>query len=189
MKITYLLNKEQADGSVRLSVATADEWRAAVKGNANLHTNERRHFIYDYIAEGDDLDLIVIEAPLAEYREWHKARMASERRRAWEKKVRILPMDSWLFDESDPEQFRDAFQSEEQVEDLVCAEMMINELREQLAEWRPWAVEMLDFYLAGRKRECTGILARRYGVSVQAVRKYKRQFEEFVKKFYEKILP
>ena len=68
MKISYLINKEQEDGSVRLSEVTHAEWLTVVKQNRELPTRERRHFIYDYIAEGNEMDCMIIEAPYEEFR-------------------------------------------------------------------------------------------------------------------------
>ena len=70
--------------------------------------------------------------------------------------------------------------SEEQVEVLACDQILLDELHEALTLWKPWANDLLDMYLQGKKRTCTRTLAERYGVSPQVVRKYKRQFEEYI---------
>ena len=70
-----------------------------------------------------------------------------------------------------------------QLESMVCDSVLMEELKEALAAWRPWATDLLELYLNGQKRACTEVLSRKYGVSPQVIRKYKRQFEEFVKKF------
>ncbi len=36
MKTTYLMNKVQPDGSIRLSIATFEEWLAMVEANKSL---------------------------------------------------------------------------------------------------------------------------------------------------------
>ena len=41
-----------------------------------------------------------------------------------------------------------------------------------------------ELYLAGEHRSCVPMLVRRYKVSPQTARKYKRQFENFLKKFF-----
>ena len=64
---------------------------------------------------------------------------------------------------------------------------MIDELKKTLADWKPWANDMLEMYLNGQKRACTDILARKYGVSSQIIRKYKRQFEKFIKIFWRDV--
>ena len=66
---------------------------------------------------------------------------------------------------------------------MVCDSGLMEELKEALAAWRPWAADLLELYLNGEKRACTEALSRKYGVSPQVIRKYKRQFEDFVKNF------
>ena len=56
--------------------------------------------------------------------------------------------------------------------------------RKELEDWRPWGVFLLELYLAGEHRSCVPMLVRRYKVSPQTARKYKRQFENFLKKFF-----
>ena len=58
---TYLVNKRQSDGTVRLSVADHAEWLAVVKANRELPAEQRRYFIVDYIKDGTDLDCMVTE--------------------------------------------------------------------------------------------------------------------------------
>ena len=65
----------------------------------------------------------------------------------------------------------------------VLDAVLIDELKIRLTAWKPWAAELLAHYLAGRKKSCTAVMAEKYGVSEQVIRKYKRQFEAFVKKF------
>ena len=42
----------------------------------------------------------------------------------------------------------------------------------------------MEYYIAGKKASCTKAIAMKYKVSEQTARKYKRQFEAFVKKFF-----
>ncbi len=72
-----------------------------------------------------------------------------------------------------------------QVESTACDIVLMEELQKALASWRPRANDLLEMYLNGQKRACTEIIARKYGVSPQVARKYKRQFEEFIKNFWE----
>ena len=64
---------------------------------------------------------------------------------------------------------------------------LMDELKKQLFAWKPWAVDLLAYYLAGKKKSCTAAMAKKYGVSEQVIRKYKRQFEKFVKNFFEGV--
>lgn len=68
-------------------------------------------------------------------------------------------------------------------ENSVVDEILMDELKQALAVWKPWAPDLLEHYLAGRKRSCTAEMAEKYGVSEQVIRKYKRQFERFIKDF------
>ena len=97
MKTTYLMNQAQPDGSVGLAVVSSAEWLDAVRQNKHLPAEQQRHFIIDYIADGDELDRMVIEAPIEEYRKWHREHMASERNRQAGKNMQKLSIDMQLF--------------------------------------------------------------------------------------------
>lgn len=183
MKTTYLLREQQADGSIRLVVASAEAWRSAVAANKNLPTEQRRYFVFDYIPDGDEVDRMVIETSIEDYRVWHKDHMSAKRNREYGKGFQILSMDALIATKDGPISFGDLVLSGQRVEDDICNQMLMDKLRTELAEWRPWANDVLDLYLQGKKRICTDFLAEKYGVSLQAVRKYKRQFEAFLKKF------
>ena len=77
--------------------------------------------------------------------------------------------------------------SAEDMEAAVISEMIMDELKKQLFAWKPWAVDLLAYYLAEKKKSCTAAMAKKYGVSEQVIRKYKRQFEKFVKNFFEGV--
>lgn len=38
---------------------------------------------------------------------------------------------------------------------MVCDSVLMEELKEALAAWRPWAADLLEPYLNGQKRACT----------------------------------
>ncbi len=183
MKTIYLMNKAQPDGSTCLSVASAAEWLSAVTGNKGLPIEQRRYFILDYIADGDDLDCIVIETSLADYREWDRGRPAEKRNRRAGQAIQQLSLDAPLNDSEDSGSLLDLIAADTQVESTACDIVLMDELKKALASWRPWANDLLEMYMNDQKRACTKILARKYGVSPQVVRKYKRQFEEFIKNF------
>ena len=186
MKTTYLVNQVQPDGSVCLAEATAKEWYAITHENKNLPAEQQRYFISDYIVEDHTLDRMVIEVSADYYRQWHREHIAAERNRAFENKFQHISADAELFDD-EVECVWDVIPTDALVEDTVCNRMLFQELEKRLAEWKPWANDLLRLYLQGERRTCTEILAQKYGVSSQAVRKYKRQFEEFLKKFLEVV--
>ena len=184
MKITYLINKALSDGSACLCVVPAAEWLAVVNANKGLPPERRRYFIMDYIKDGEELDCMVIEAPFEVYRTWHKEHMASVRNRARGRQFQHLSLDAAVFRERATGQYSEIPAANEQVEGSVCDKAILAELREKLAAWKPWANDLLDLYLLGQKRTCTKVLAKKYGVSPQTIRKYKRQFEERIKKYF-----
>ena len=183
MKTTYLVNQEQPDGSVRLEVVSSREWLSVVERNKHLPADQQRYFILDYIMDGDVLDCMVIETSAADYRDWNRKRLAARRNRKAEKNFQHLSIDAPLGGLFGTDTLADVLASEEQVEVLACDQILLDELHEALALWKPWANDLLDMYLQGKKRTCTRTLAERYGVSPQVVRKYKRQFEEYIKNF------
>ncbi len=184
MRTTYLMNKVQPDGSVRLSIATFEEWLAVLETNKSLPTGQQRHFIVDCIADSQDMDRMVIETTAAEYREWNRERMASARNHALGKTYQMLSLDVPVRVEDAILDLKETLSSSEQVEEQVSAQILAAQLREALTVWKPWANDMLDCYLRGEQRSCTDILAVKYGVSPQVIRKYKHQFEQFIKKFF-----
>ena len=183
MKTTYLVNQEQPDGSICLAVVSSGEWLSVVEMNKHLPVDQRRYFIIDYIYDQDELDRMVIEAPADVYRVWHKEHMAAQRNRIAGKAFQHLSVDALIFDNDEIHSLLDALLTQCEVEDIVSEQMFMSDLRKALASWKPWAVELLDLYLQGERRTCTNNFAKKYGVSPQVVRKYKRQFEDFIKNF------
>ena len=183
---TYLINKQQTDGTVRLSVADHAEWLAVVKANRELPAEQRRYFIVDYIKDGTDLDCMVMEAPVDVYRVWIRGYMAGKRNREAGKGYQLLSADAPAAD-SGGFGLLDTISAGCSVEENVCGEILLADLREALAAWKPWANDLLDIYLQGHKRTCSDVLAKRYSISQRMVRKYKVQFEDFVKKFFEAV--
>ena len=186
MKNTYLINKPQKDGRTALCTATAEEWLAAVSSNRNLPTERRRYFIADCIEDGKEIDRIVIEVDYDEYRRWNSRHTVSERSRRAGKEYQFLSPDAVL-NEADDITLLECLGSMEDMETAVISEMIMDELKKQLFAWKPWAVDLLAYYLAGKKKSCTAAMAKKYGVSEQVIRKYKRQFEKFVKNFFEGV--
>lgn len=184
MKTTYLVNQTQPDGNVRLTVVSSAEWLSIVRANKQVQPEERRYFIADYIADGNDLDCIIIEAPYEDYLIWNRERLFERRNRRIAQKFQHLSLNAPI---ADSVNLLEVVASEAQVEDASCDAVLIEELRAALNTWKPWANDLLDMYLQGKKRSCTNMLAQKYGVSPQVVRKYKRQFGDFVKNFLEGV--
>lgn len=183
MKTTYLANQAQPDGCTALTVISSAEWVSIVKKNKQLPSEQQRHFIIDYIVDGTEIDRMVIEAPAEMYYTWLREHVAAQRNRRRGKEYRLLSIDAVIQQEDDTVLIGESIASDIQVEATACDRLLMENLREALRSWKPWANDILDRYLKGEKRSCTSALAKKYGVSQQVIRKYKRQFEEFIKNF------
>lgn len=183
MKITYLMNKTQADGSIQLSIVTHEEWLAVVKANKQLPLERQRYFIRDYIADGSDMDWMIIETTREDYLAWHREQAASERNRAWVQTFQKLSLDAEVSIEDGTTTLHDVIPDTNCIEENCCSQLWIEDLRRALRGWKPWANDLLDMYLQGQGRSCADVLARKYGISQRMIRKYKVQFKNFIKNF------
>ena len=183
MKTTYLFMDKSANGETRLVMGTLDQYKAITIANAQLPMDQRRHFIVDRIPEAGELDVMYIETDYQSYLEWRRQYVASHRNRQYAKLYTIISLDTANpIDESLT--MHDCIPSTANVEDEAIEKAEMADLRYALSIWQPWATDLLDAYLAGEKKNCTGNLAEKYKVSVQTIRKYKRQFEKFLEKFF-----
>ena len=184
MKFTYLVYKE-INGVRQLAAATQEEWNAILKENRRLPLEQRRRFIKDCIADGDEMDCMYIEAPASEHREWNSKNTISQKKRKMGMRYTHLSMDAEIPD-SDVESLHECVPSEFNLEELVADQVLMEELKRALRAWNPWAEELLDFYIAGAKRSCTSVLCKKYHLSDRAVRKRKAAFEKFILDFLKK---
>lgn len=69
---------------------------------------------------------------------------------------------------------------------MVTDAVLMAELKEALRLWKPWAEELFDHYMAGRKRSCTQALCEKYQLTDRAVQKRKAAFEKFILDFLKK---
>ena len=69
-------------------------------------------------------------------------------------------------------------------EDVILDGLRMRELRKRLAVWKEWANELLDYYLDGEQVAATRILAEKYGISEQVIRRRKRMLEDYVKSYF-----
>lgn len=83
---------------------------------------------------------------------------------------------------------QDTIPAEFDLEESIIGEMVLERLREQLANWKPWALELLDFYLDGKKKTCAKVLGEKYGISAMAMSKRKKLFDEFLKTFFSDLV-
>lgn len=183
MKTTYLVNQEQPDGSVCLTVVSSTVWRTIVERNKQFPLDQQRYFIIDYIDDGTELDRMVIEVQRKDYLVWLREHNASMRNRRWGEKYQHLSLDVFILTAEGVVSFGDTIRADDQTDETVLNQLLLADLRQKLSAWKPWANDLLDAYLQGDRRTCTDALALKYEVSPQAIRKYKRQFENFIKNF------
>ena len=186
MKTTYLLREEQPDGSVCMVETTSEVWHAIVKADAVRPRCERRFFIYDIIPDEGGLDCMVIEVTWDEWKEWDNKQRAVRRSNERKREISFLSLDC-LIEDGDRDQFYERMLIDDIFETEVISNRSIDGLRAALREWNPWGVELMEYYIAGEKTSCTKAIAMKYEVSEQTARKYKRQFEDFVKKYFSKV--
>ena len=187
MKITYLINKPQANGSMGLTAADRSEWQEIVNANKQLPLERQRFFIRDCIADGVELDWMIIETTREEYLAWHKEHEGSARNRALGQQFKHLSTDVVVSTGDGVALLVDTVPSVDCVEDDCFNQMLMENLREMLAAWKPWANDLLDMYLQGQKRTCSKALAEKFGISERMIRKYKIQFENFIKNFFSEV--
>ncbi len=184
MKTTYLVY-EQVDGVRQLVVATQAEWDVILKENRLLPLAERRCFIKDCFEDGNELDCMYIEVSTAEHREWNNKNSVRQRKRKIGMRYTHLSLDAGVPD-TNIEFLHESVPSEFDLERLAVDAVLVDELKQALRAWKPWAEELLELYLSGAKRSCTKGLCEKYRLGDRAIRKRKEAFEKFVLNFLEK---
>lgn len=183
MKSQFLVFKNIAAPEEGLRIADREEWTQIMKENTACPYCKRRFFITDEIHEGKERDRIYIEASKTEYDKWNRTRMADVRNNFEGQKFMmisgnvIVSLDgTCVFDT-----ITDGMQS---MEENVHALISLEHLRNALAMWKYWALDMFDIYLAGEKKMVVEILSQCYGVTPQMARNWRADFKKFVAKYY-----
>lgn len=183
MKTTYLFMEKSSNGETCLVMGTLDQYKAITIANTQLPMAQRRHFIVDRIPEAGEVDVMYIEVDYNQFLDWARQYMAAYRNRQDAKLFTVLSLDAPNpIDEALT--MHDCVASSLNVEQEAIGNADFDILRKCLSEWKPWAVDLLDAYMSGKKKTCTEELAKKYKVSVQTIRKYKRQFEKFIEKYF-----
>lgn len=184
MKTTYLIYK-QIDGAQQLVSATQEEWTAIMKKNRGLPMEKRRLFMKDCFLDGDELDCMYIEVSVEEYRKWNSMNTSLQRNRKDGALYEHLSLDASIAN-ADYSSLHECVSSDFDLECAAIDRVLLDELRQALRAWRPWAEELLELYLSGAKRSCTTMLCRKYRISDRTVQKRKTSFEKFVVNFLKK---
>ena len=180
METIYLVYKDQKEKE--LVVATKDEWNSILQTNRTLPREQRRFFIKDSIKEGTQWDCIYIEVSREEYNKWHSQQEIKYRKLQAKMKYDFISMDyACSFDKS--VSYGETIPNGTDFEEELASDMFMADLRDALAEWKPWANELLDYYLAGKRTQCSEILSKKYGLTLRAIQKRKIKLDEFNKKY------
>ncbi|OQA50216.1 MAG: hypothetical protein BWY46_00022 [Firmicutes bacterium ADurb.Bin300] len=180
MKTTFLVYKDIHAENKELRVATHDEWDAIMKANKGLPTENRRRFIRDCITDSMQTDCMFIEVSPDEYRKWHAEHDKSERIRKTNSEYQTLSFDAPV-EGADIDTLGECVPDGIDIEQISEDIMFLENLREKLRQWRPWANEMLDYYLSDNKVYCTQIIMSKYGITRRMVAKRKAAFVEKIK--------
>lgn len=185
MKNTYLVFIDPSDPKSGLRVATKKEWNQILDENRGAEQGKRRYFICDRFVDCGVLDRMYIEATKSEFDKWHSQTVETERKRKLGKQYGFVSLQQILQDE-DGLSFCDALEDSNDMEEDMCDKIRIEHLRDRLSAWKPWAVEMLDLYLSGDRKDATVIISKRYGKTERTVQRWKELFEAYVIRFFEK---
>lgn len=177
MSTIYLLRKEQPNGVSYLTLVTREQWLSVIRRERN------RFFIRDCIFDCGHMDCMVIETTEEEYQKWNQERMASIRNYRIGQDIQKISLDEYVQNVDGLVPLRDVIEADNRTEELAIDSIQLKAIRQALAGWRFWGVDILDLYLAGEQKACVSIMMKKYGVTPQTARKYKRQFENFIKKF------
>ena len=169
--------------SKKLVIADEQQWKEITAQNLSCPKDQRRYFIADIIVDGDEMDCMIIETTEEEHRRWCTERKPIYRNLKAQKLVKVLSIDA-TFDTGTEENSLLAFLPSETNEiGNVQSDIAMEQLRVALREWKPWAEDMLDLYLQGKKHKCASTLAPKYGLTMRSIQLNMRKFEEFTKKF------
>lgn len=183
---TFLIYADVNAEKKTLKIATKEEWDCILKTNKGLPMNERRCFIVDRFYDNGELDCMYMEVSLEKYREWHSKHELAERRRVRSELYMKLSLDVAFIADGIEYNLYESLADDSCLEDDAMSNIIMEQLEEQLAEWKPWAIDMLHFYLAGEKRTCTKAMQDKYSSAERSVERWKKAFEKFVINYFEK---
>ena len=181
MKVTYLVFENGIGSALR--VATKEEWNRIMAENRTLPRERRRFFIRDCIEDCEVIDSLYIEVDKDSYDVWHR-----ENQQKYEKRVKSANIITFSIDiptkTSEGLPLVDIISDRTDWEEKMIDDILLMELREKLAAWKEWANELLDYYLAGEQMAATKMLAKKYVLSEQLIRRRKRELETYIKKYF-----
>ncbi len=184
IKNTYLAREDASSPDSPLVEITSEEWHHILEENKSLPRKNRRFFIFSTIEDGDVIDRMFMETSYEVYSAWNVEKTMGDCNRRDEADMKIYSLDA------EPEKGNFSFLMEAltdngSMEETILQKASLDNLRTAVKAWEPWAYDLFLCYEAGQKRNCTQILAKKYGITERAMRYRKKLFEEFCKNFYE----
>lgn len=183
-KTTILIYKDYSNPAEGLREATQEEWSEILHVNKGLPMCQRRCFVEDCFEDCGTIDRMFMEVPYMEYLKWDRERKKKSRNDDEGRKYQHISLD-YQREDDDGISFVELIDDGFDLEADIVSRDDITAIHRALEQWRPWAIELLENYLAGKRRHCTQTLCEKYGVSAVVIRKRKREFEKFVQKFFE----
>lgn len=182
MKTVYLAREQQPDGSHRLVEISAEKWHAIIKEQAGLPMEQKRHFIEDIIYDENGMDCLTIETSLEEWRRWDNNRKKKGREAEHRRKYLHLSLD-YVIDTETGATLMTHSTLGAVSEDEAYRECLFEDMRKALADWKPWALRMLQFYMESDVKHANKEMMEEFHVKLSTVCKYKKQFEAFMKEY------
>jgi hypothetical protein len=183
-KVTVLIYNENTTAEKKeLRVATPEEWSAILKANRGLPMCQCRCFIEDTFEDCGVIDRMFIEVLYEKYRAWDAERKKNSRNREAGQDFQLLSLDYTSRNE-DGSALSDCVADSFDLELYTTDSVAMDELRVAPQNWKPWAVEMLDFLLANGSRNYAKALGENGKITAMSMSRRKKAFEQFVKDFY-----
>lgn len=181
MKTTYLVFENGIGSALRL--ASKEEWNQILAANRGLNRDQRRFFIQDCFEDCGTIDCLYIETTKEDYDKWHAENQKRYRQRTGCGEIKTISLDTSI-QTDDGSSMLDVMDDGINWEEVMIDGICMRDLRVCLASWKDWANELLDYYLTGEQMAATKILANKYGLSEQLIRRRKKELENYVKKYF-----
>ena len=149
MNTTVLVFVDRENTSMGMRIASQEEFTQILIKNKELPLQERRLFTKDVIADTDGLDVMYIETGLPDYQKWNSKQTYRNKIQNAKRKYKFLSTDTLCANE-DAGDLTDFIADSFCVEKAVVEKETMRQLRAALENWKPWANEVLRFYLNGK---------------------------------------
>ena len=185
MNTTYLFKEETNNGQKKLRIGTGQEFDKIKLQNRSLPVEERRYFIKEKSLDAENPDILFIEVSREEYIQLNRENNARYKNSLAGQTYSMVSLESVMNAVAHGKVDEAALYDYEAGYEECLADLLLEELCEELRKWKPWAEDMLRTYMTGGTEVCAIQFAEKYGFSKTTSWRYVRQFEQKVKKFLE----